>query len=152
MFSKIKEKDEKMEKFETDKKSTVPSVLSADLSVVGDLVCTGEVQIDGKIEGDIRCRMLIVGLNAEIHGSIQADFIKVYGNVKGQLCARSVFLAGSARVVGDITHETLEMESGAFLEGACRHTDDPIPAEQAPADLMLTDARNDSGKSENTKK
>ncbi|HBO58607.1 MAG TPA: cell shape determination protein CcmA, partial [Alphaproteobacteria bacterium] len=91
--------------------------------------------------GDIRCRLLIVGVNARITGSIQADVAKIHGNVNGVLCARSVFLATTAKVNGDITHERLEIEQGAYLEGNCRHMDDPIPAEQGPADLMLTDER-----------
>ena len=137
MFSKSKEKSESVVK---DKKNASPSVISTDLNIVGDLNCAGEIHVNGRIEGDIRCRILIAGINAEIVGSVQADFAKIYGCLSGHLCARSVFLASSARVVGDITHENLEMESGAFLEGNCRHSDDPIPAEQAPSDLMLTDA------------
>lgn len=83
-------------------------------------------------------------MNAQIVGSIQADVAKVHGSIEGQLFARSVFLATSAKVTGDITHERIEIEPGAYLEGHCRHMDDPIPAERAPADLMLTDARDDS--------
>lgn len=143
MFSKNKNNRD-VKTLNEEKKNASPSVLSADLTIVGDLTGSGEIQINGKVEGDIRCRTLIVGVNAQIHGSVQADAIRVYGCIDGHLCARSVFLAGTARVVGEVTHEDLEMESGAYLEGNCRHTDDPIPAEQAPADLMLTDARDGS--------
>ena len=80
-------------------------------------------------------------MNAQIKGSIQADVARVHGCINGHLYAKSVFLACPAKVTGDITHERLEIEPGAFLEGNCRHIDDPIPAEQGPADLMLTDAR-----------
>lgn len=143
MFSKNKNNRD-VKTLNEEKKNASPSVLSADLAIVGDLTGSGEIQINGKIEGDIRCRTLIVGANAQIHGSVQADSVRVYGCIDGHICARSVFLAGTARVIGEVTHEDLEMESGAYLEGNCRHTDDPIPAEQAPADLMLTDARDDS--------
>ena len=138
MFSKIKEVESKL--YNDEKKTNPPSVVSCDLSMTGDIVSTGEIHVDGRVRGDIRCRTLVVGVNAEIVGSVQADFVKIYGCLEGQVYARSVFLSGSARVTGDITHESLEMEAGAFLDGHCRHTDDPIPAEQAPAELMLTDA------------
>lgn len=140
MFSKVKSNIE-TKAFANDRRPSSPSIISSDLSVTGDLASDGELHIDGRIEGDIRCRVLIVGVNAQINGSIQADVAKVHGGVNGHLCARSVLLASSAKVTGDITHERLEIEPGAFLEGHCRHMNDPIPAEQAPADLMLTDAR-----------
>lgn len=112
------------------------------------MISEGELHIDGRIEGDIRCRVLIVGVNAQISGAIQADVAKVHGSINGHLCARSVFLASPAKVTGDITHERLEIEPGAFLEGHCRHMNDPIPAEQGPADLMLTDARDSKNNAE----
>ena len=140
MFSKIKNGVETKMK-NNDRRPALPSVISSDLSITGDLNSTGEVHIDGRVEGDIRCRILVVGVNAQIKGSIQADVARIHGSINGHLYARSVFLASPAKVTGDITHERLEIEPGAFLEGNCRHIDDPIPAEQAPADLMLTDAR-----------
>lgn len=141
MFSKVKNNIE-TKAYNNDRRPTSPSIISSDLTITGDLISEGELHIDGHIEGDIRCRVLIVGVNAQINGAIQADVAKVHGCIVGHLCARSVFLASPAKVTGDITYERLEIEPGAFLEGHCRHMNDPIPAEQAPADLMLTDARN----------
>ena len=140
MFSKVKNCIE-TKLCNNDRRPSSPSVISSDLTITGDLVSDGEVHIDGHVEGDIRCRVLIVGVNAQINGSIQADIARVHGGINGHLYARSVFLACPAKVTGDITHERLEIEPGAFLEGSCRHIDDPIPAEQGPSDLMLTDAR-----------
>ena len=138
MFSRVKNCIE-TKLGNNDKRPSSPSVISSDLTITGDLVSDGEVHIDGHVEGDIRCRVLIVGVNAQINGSIQADIARVHGSINGHLYARSVFLACPAKVTGDITHERLEIEPGAFLEGNCRRIDDPIPAEQGPADLMLTD-------------
>ena len=140
MFSKVS-KNIDTKAFNNDRRPVSPSIISSDLTIAGDIVSQGEVHIDGHVEGDIRCRTLLVGVNAQIVGSIQADLAKVHGSINEHLCARSVFLASSAKVSGDITHERLEIEPGAYLEGHCRHMDDPIPAEQGPADLMLTDAR-----------
>ncbi|MCQ2914248.1 MAG: polymer-forming cytoskeletal protein [Alphaproteobacteria bacterium] len=145
MFSKIKQSKDVLI-VNNDKRPRTPSVISSDLTVTGDIVSEGEVHIDGTVEGDVRCRTLIIGMNAHVHGSIEVDVAKVHGCIDGILCARNVFLASSAKVVGDITHEKLEIEQGAYLEGHCRHTDDPIPAEQAPSDLMITDERKKTNK------
>lgn len=97
-----------------------PSILSTDLKVMGDLVSNGEIQIDGIVEGDIDTNVLVVGETAQVNGEIVADSCRVHGRVTGQIRARSVSLAKTAHVLGDILHESLAIEQGAYLEGHCR--------------------------------
>ncbi len=106
------------------KKPAPPSIVSGDLRITGDLNCEGEIQIDGAIEGDTRCKTLLVGETAEVKGEIHADFIRVYGTVHGQIKARNVHLSKTARVIGDILHGELSIETGAFLEGHCKRITD----------------------------
>lgn len=97
-----------------------PSIISRDLSVVGDMLSDGEIQIDGKVNGDIRTRILIVGESAKVKGEIVAETCHVLGRVDGQIKAKVVKLSETAHVVGDILHEDLSIETGAFLEGHCK--------------------------------
>ena len=60
-----------------------PSVLSADLTIVGNLRTTGDIQVEGTVEGDIRAHLLTVGETATIRGEIVADDIVVNGRVIG---------------------------------------------------------------------
>ena len=101
-------------------KPAPPSILSTDLHIVGNLKSAGEIQVDGKIDGDIRTINLLVGETADIKGEIIADKVTVHGAVTGQIKARSVTLAKTAHVVGDILHENLSINAGAFLEGLCK--------------------------------
>ncbi|MBB4284963.1 bactofilin family protein [Roseospira goensis] len=98
----------------------VPSIVSADLTVTGDLVSAGEIQIDGRVEGDIKCASLIIGIAGAVTGEVSAQTVRMHGSVSGQVIAKSVFLASTARMIGDVTHESLAIEPGAFLEGHCR--------------------------------
>ena len=100
--------------------SGVPSIISADLKIVGNLKSSVDIQIDGTVEGDIDSRTLTVGEGATVKGSIVAETVRVSGNIVGQVKANAVTLAKTAKVNGDITHETLTMEAGAFLEGGVR--------------------------------
>ncbi len=102
------------------KASGVPSIISPDLKIVGDLKSSGDIHIDGSIEGDINSRLLTVGEQAVVEGCIVADTVRISGTVKGQIKARMVHLDKDARVHGDLTHETLTMEAGALLEGQVR--------------------------------
>ncbi|MEE9209190.1 MAG: polymer-forming cytoskeletal protein [Kiloniellales bacterium] len=98
----------------------VPSIISPDLKIIGDLKSNGDIQIDGRIEGDIHSRLLTVGEQATVEGCIVADTVRISGTVLGQVRAKTVHLDKKARVTGDITHETLTMEAGAFFEGQVR--------------------------------
>jgi cytoskeletal protein CcmA (bactofilin family) len=113
-------------------RSTVPSIISADLTVKGTLVSAGDLQIEGHIEGDIRAGALVIGEKASIEGDLFAEEATIRGHVHGNVRAHKVQLCTSGRVEGNILHEALSMEAGAHFEGNCRHSDDPL-AEGADA-------------------
>ena len=69
---------------------SVPSLVSTDLEITGDLKTSGEVQLDGTIEGDIACGKLMVGENACITGLVEADEVVIRGKIIGQVKAHSV--------------------------------------------------------------
>ena len=104
----------------------VPSIISAELIVRGTLISTGDVQVDGKVDGDIRAANLVVGDKAVIMGDIYADEATVRGRVEGSIRARKVQLCATCHVEGNILHEALSVESGAFFEGNCHHSDNPL--------------------------
>ena len=95
----------------------VPSIISPDLKIVGDLKSDGEIQIDGTVKGDIKGHMLTVGENGKIDGSTVAETVRIFGTVNGRVQAKTVRLAKSAKVTADITHESLAIETGAYFEG-----------------------------------
>lgn len=125
MFSKNKKSvDQKSSSVQS--RPSVPSIISTDLKITGDLVSEGEIQIDGTILGDIRSKVLLVGEKAQITGEIIADTVRVHGAVNGQIKAKTVNLAKNAHVVGDILHENLSIEKGAFLEGHITRLEDGV--------------------------
>ena len=103
-----------------------PSLLSADLTVVGNLKTSGDIQVEGTVEGDIRAHLLTVGESATIRGEIVADDIVVNGRVIGRVRGLKVRLTSSARVEGDIIHKTIAIESGAHFEGSVQRQEDPL--------------------------
>jgi cytoskeletal protein CcmA (bactofilin family) len=104
----------------------VPSIISAELIVRGTLVSAGDVTIDGKVDGDIRAASLVIGEKAVITGDVFAEEAIVRGRVEGSIRARKVQLCSTCHVEGNILHEAFSVESGAFFEGNCRHTDNPL--------------------------
>jgi cytoskeletal protein CcmA (bactofilin family) len=104
----------------------VPSIISAEVLVRGTMLSTGDLQVEGKVEGDVRAYSLVIGENSVVAGDVYAEDIVVRGRVEGSICARKVQLCATCHVAGNILHESLSVESGAFFEGNCRHSDNPL--------------------------
>ena len=118
------------------------STLSADLHITGNLKTSGDIQVEGTVEGDIRAHLLTVGESATIKGEVTADDVVVNGRIVGRVRGLKVRLTSTARVEGDIIHKTIAIESGAHFEGSVQRQDDPLnpgksggakPAAAAPA-------------------
>ena len=108
------------------KSKPTPSILSSDLTVVGNLKTSGDIQVEGVVEGDIRAHLLTVGEGATIRGEIVADDIVVNGRVVGRVRGLKVRLTSTAKVEGDIIHKTIAIESGAHFEGSVQRQEDPL--------------------------
>jgi cytoskeletal protein CcmA (bactofilin family) len=137
MFSKANNTPQReMQDPRADLNKSVPSIISADLSIEGHLASAGEVQVDGTVNGDIRCKALIVGVKGSVIGEIIAQTVRMHGAVKGMIRAKSVFLASTARMSGDVEHESLAIEPGAYMEGHCKRISEanltPIMEERRP--------------------
>jgi cytoskeletal protein CcmA (bactofilin family) len=110
------------------------SVIDSWLTIRGDLESEGEVQVDGKVNGDIRCAHLVVGKDAIIVGNIVAEEVIVRGRVKGTIRAINVTLQDTAVVESEIFHKSLAIEQGACFDGLSRRRDEPMKADIASAD------------------
>ena len=74
-----------------DMKTTAPkakppaSILSADLHVTGNMKTTGDIQVEGTVEGDIRAHLLTIGESATIKGEVTADDVVINGRIVGRV-------------------------------------------------------------------
>jgi len=110
---------------------SAPSIISGDMTVHGTLTASGDIQVDGKVEGDIQSSSLTIGEKATVHGEIACEEVAIRGRVIGSVRANRVALSSTSHVEGDIFHQALAVETGAFFEGNCRHSDNPM-SENAP--------------------
>lgn len=116
------------------KAAGVPSIISGDVVMRGNINSAGEIQFDGALEGDIKAGSLIIGEKASVKGEVICETVIVRGKVDGGIRAKSVALAATAHIHGDILHSSLSVETGAHFEGNCRHSDDPL-SESAAKDF-----------------
>jgi cytoskeletal protein CcmA (bactofilin family) len=103
-----------------------PSIIWAAVTITGILHSDGDIQIDGKVEGNIRGAGVTIGESAVIRGEIIAECLILRGRVEGNIRARRLVLTKSCHIEGDILHESLEVEAGAFIQGSFRHSAEPL--------------------------
>jgi len=94
----------------------MPSIIGADLKVVGNLSCDSEIDIHGAVEGNIEAKTVTVDKDARIDGSIRAQSVIVSGSVDGKMEASEISLTSTSQVTGELLHEVLSVEPGARLE------------------------------------
>lgn len=131
MFSKTKEEAAPAPGQPRRNMKAAPSLISMDMSVTGTMTAGGDIQIDGKVDGDITTGSLTVGEKAVVNGDILAEEVVVRGKIVGSIRARKVQLCSTCHVEGDIYHQALAVETGAYFEGNCRHSDDPLNEQAA---------------------
>jgi cytoskeletal protein CcmA (bactofilin family) len=117
----------------------VPSIVSENTKIKGDILSDGIIHVDGQVEGDISCDELIIGIKGSVAGAVTANVLQLYGALKGKALVDNLFIAKSAKLIGDAAHNTIAIEPGAYIDGHCIRQGGPIPAEAAKPDLMLVD-------------
>ena len=111
---------------EKSKSKSGPSILSHDMHVVGKIFSTGDIQIEGRLDGDLRSHAVTIGEKALVSGEVAGDMVNVFGQVKGTIRARQVYLCATSKVTGDVFNEVLAIETGAQLNGAVNREKDPL--------------------------
>ena len=87
------------------------------MTLEGNLTGGGELQVDGAVKGDVRVEHVTIGDGGQVDGGVFAEAVEVRGKVTGSITAKQVRLHGACRVEGDISHEQLAMEIGAYFQG-----------------------------------
>ena len=103
------------------------SVIGRDLTILGDkitIVSQNKLQVDGDVRGDVYGKQVVITTDGSVVGLVRAEKIEVHGTVSGSICAVTVVLHASAKVDGDIMHQTLGLAEGAQFEGRVRRSDD----------------------------
>ena len=95
------------------------SWISGTILVRGDVVSTGDLVIDGQVQGTIELgdHSLTIGPSAEVIADLAAKVVTVSGSVVGNVMgAARVELKATAKVEGDVSAPTFVMEEGATLK------------------------------------
>jgi cytoskeletal protein CcmA (bactofilin family) len=99
------------------RKALAASLIAPNVTLEGDLTSDGDVQLDGVVRGDLKVARLTIGETGQVIGAVEAESVEIRGRVSGSITAKAVRLYGAAHVDGDITHDQLAIEAGAYFAG-----------------------------------
>ena len=113
--------------------NSAPSILGRDITITGDIKTDGEVQVDGRLDGNVIAAVITVGESGSVNGTIKADRVHIRGKVQGKVTAISVELSETANVAADLTQDELSIANGAFFDGKCSRKSKSPTAPKAEA-------------------
>ena len=103
------------------------SLIGPAITIAGDVRGEAELHLEGRITGDVDVSRLCIGEGGRIDGAVTAEAVEVRGEVAGSIKAREIRLFATARVEGDLTHDSLTIDTGARFEGRSLTAERPRP-------------------------
>jgi cytoskeletal protein CcmA (bactofilin family) len=97
------------------------SVIGAGITITGNIEASVDLQIQGKVAGDVRCATLLLGEGSEIRGNVAAERVRVAGLVEGSIETQDLAVEAQARVKGDVTYARIRIANGAVVDGQMRY-------------------------------
>ena len=109
--------DSKLFKEIEKNRGTIPSIISEGSEFKGNIRTSGEIQIDGVLNGNVRAKQVVVGITGNVHGNITANFLRICGKIEGEIRAETLEIVSSASVKGNVYKKTISMEAGSKIIG-----------------------------------
>ena len=98
----------------TDRKR---SVIAEDILIEGNIVSQGILEFGGQITGDITADAVVLTSTARVRGRVRARQLTIEGELQGAATALNVSIKTGAIVKANFAYETLEVASGAQVDG-----------------------------------
>jgi cytoskeletal protein CcmA (bactofilin family) len=98
------------------------NIIGAGTSIKGDIVCPGDIRIDGSLVGNLQVQgKIVVGSSGYIKGEVSCKNSEIEGKIEGKLTITELLiLKSTASVLGDINIRKLAIEPGAMFTGNCK--------------------------------
>jgi cytoskeletal protein CcmA (bactofilin family) len=96
---------------------SMPSIISKDSKIEGEVYSSGVVEIEGKIKGRINSNSIVIREDGVVEGEINADSVNIRGNFNGNIKARNINVFSKAKINGTIEYQSLSVEDGASIDG-----------------------------------
>lgn len=93
------------------------SFIGSEVSITGNIGASGDIHLDGAVQGDVACGSLTVGASGQVRGNVLAQRATIAGAIEGSVVATELVIEKSARIAGDVSYESISIETGARVDG-----------------------------------
>jgi cytoskeletal protein CcmA (bactofilin family) len=93
------------------------SFVGREVSIHGNVTGQGDLHIDGAVDGDINCGVLIIGASGRVKGNVTAKRATIAGMIDGTVTAETLIVEKTATVTGDLSYNSVSIETGAQVDG-----------------------------------
>jgi cytoskeletal protein CcmA (bactofilin family) len=95
--------------------------IGAGVQFKGDMIVPGCASVDGKFEGVLKAKSLIVGQSGHVSGEISVETAEVRGTVGDQLTVQSkLVVRSSGSISGSVSYSKIMVEEGGELSGTIK--------------------------------
>lgn len=108
-----------MAKIETESNSL--NIIGAGTVIKGEILCDGDIRIDGTLNGNLITKgKIVIGTTGSVNGEINCKNSDVSGKVEGKIKVSELLsLKSTAKITGDIATNKLAIEPNAVFTGTC---------------------------------
>ncbi|WP_287109641.1 polymer-forming cytoskeletal protein [Methylobacillus sp.] len=124
--------------------SRIDTLISTDTRIEGNVIFSGGLRVDGQIKGDVSevpgtPSTLVLSEHGSIEGAVTVARIVLNGEVRGPVhSTHDLELLAKSRISGDVHYKSLEIHTGAIIEGRLVYVGESANAE-TPAILEVKD-------------
>ena len=97
------------------------NIISEGTSIKGDISSSGDIRIDGSLNGNIEAKgKLVIGPKGKVEGEINCSNVEISGYIKGKIKVLELLnMKASAKVYGEVVAGNLSVEPGSVSTGTC---------------------------------
>ena len=97
----------------------IETIIGRETSITGDLQGSGNIRIDGRIDGKISTTgNVVIGESGNVQGDIKAGNLIVGGTVTGNVdCDGNLSIQATGQLVGDVRVRSLNIADGGVFKG-----------------------------------
>ena len=98
------------------KATSSSSVIGVEMQINGNIKCSGNLVLKGKVKGNIECDHISISSEGFLKGNIKSLNTTIGGDFEGNVFADTLAIESTAKIKGNLYYNNLKAQGGATLD------------------------------------
>jgi cytoskeletal protein CcmA (bactofilin family) len=116
-----------------NKKTSIPSIINAEMEIKGDMKSDNIIEVFGKVHGNIVADVVSIREGASIEGKIIAKYVKIAGNFTGEIKSSILHITSTGNAHAKLTYGIISIEEKAKFDGTMTQEAELLTIKQVEA-------------------